>query len=122
MKKYLSFSSLQARKFLCILLVVITVSETTGCATGNRKDTAWHGKDKLFHFVAAGCIGALGSRIAENNGASKDEAALTGISFALGFGACKELYDAYGKKTFWSWKDVAWDGFGGITGSIAISR
>jgi putative lipoprotein len=79
----------------------------------------WFGQDKALHYgVSAGLAGA-----GYAGGAFLFDAPearwLTGAGVALGAGVAKELYDA-GRGSFFSFKDLAWDGLGTATG-LALS-
>ena len=52
-----------------------------------------------------------------DHGLSKTAAPVFGFAMALGAGAGKEWYDQNVKKTYWSWKDFAWDLVGGAGGA-----
>lgn len=94
---------------------------TGGCSTLYLGDDDWLGGDKLYHFVAAGVIGAGVTSIALNNGMDDSRAPVAGFSSAVGIGVAKEVYDARVKGTFFSVKDLAWDILGGAAGSISAS-
>jgi putative lipoprotein len=85
-----------------------------GCATVNHPDDHWFARDKAYHFAVASAIGA-GATLAAGD---EDAAPFIGVGVALSFGAGKELYDRDVKKTYWSWKDLAWDLAGALTGSL----
>ena len=95
----------------------------SGCATfNNHSGDNWFGPDKLYHFTAAGVIGAGTTAVAKNNGASECDAPVIGVSAAVGFGAGKEYYDLAVKETYWSWKDMFWNLIGCSVGSYAVSK
>ena len=76
----------------------------------------------MYHFTAAGVIGACTTAAAVNNGASDSDAPVIGISVAIGVGAGKEFYDLTVKETYWSWKDMLWNLIGGTAGSYIVSQ
>jgi putative lipoprotein len=108
--------------YLYAVSSIILVSSISGCATSAAHHDAWFGKDKFYHFTAAAAIGAGSTAIAKNSGMPESDAAIIGVSVAVGAGAGKELYDQQIKETFWSWKDMFWNVVGGMTGSFAVSR
>jgi uncharacterized protein YfiM (DUF2279 family) len=99
-------------------LSLLLVFSTTSCSTLSYlpDDDPWLAKDKMYHFVAAGAIGAGSTALAAKNG-DDDVSPYIGVSVAMAFGAGKEYYDENVKGTFWSWKDMVWDFIGGTTGS-----
>ncbi|WP_455212578.1 hypothetical protein [Kaarinaea lacus] len=101
----------------------------TSCATTTHHshDTHkihddWFGEDKLYHFLAAGVIGAAATKAAVNNQATPCDAMFIGISTTLVIGAGKEWYDLKVKKTLFSWKDMFWNLAGSSVGSFAVSE
>ena len=88
-----------------------------GCATVNHPDDNWFARDKAYHFAAASAIGAGATFMA----GSEDAAPVIGVGVAMSFGAGKELYDREVKKTYWSWKDLAWDLAGAVAGAAAAA-
>jgi putative lipoprotein len=77
----------------------------------------WFAKDKMYHFVVSGAIGAGATSLAMKYGDFHEGSPLMGISVSATVGAGKEYYDAAVKQTFWSWKDMMWDLAGGTAGS-----
>lgn len=104
------------------MVVVSIISLGGGCAAPARNQDNWFGPDKLYHFAAATAFGAGSQVVASNNGASESNAAIIGVSVAIGVGAAKELYDQELKRTGWSWKDLVWDVAGGIVGSLTAKE
>lgn len=78
-------------------------------------DDPWWGRDKALHFgVSAGLAAggyAAGTAIFESRGGGL----LLGGGVAFGAGVLKETLDLAGFGTP-SWKDLAWDGIGVVTG------
>ena len=97
-----------------ILLASIPLLFLPGCATVNHPDDHWFARDKGYHFAAASAIGA-GTTFAMGD---ESAAPVVGVGVAMAFGAGKELYDRDVKKTYWSWKDLAWDLAGALTGNV----
>ena len=89
-----------------------------GCATTDPQVDPWFSRDKAYHF-AAGAIAGAGVALAARHSDVGDGAAATlGVGAAATIGAGKEWYDRDIRKTYWSWKDFAWDLFGGLVGSF----
>ena len=112
-------------KFLLVSLLIIFLS-ACATATHHNQDTqvkrdTWFGEDKLYHFIAAGAIGAATTKVALNNQATPCDAVFIGISTTLVIGAGKEWYDLKVKKTLFSWKDMFWNFTGSAVGSLAVS-
>jgi putative lipoprotein len=118
MNRILSFSRIPV--FLILIAALFILIQ--GCAPVFVKNDPWFGRDKLYHFVCTGAIGAGSTFAARSNGVCRSEAPVYGISAAVTIGAGKEWYDLKIKKTFWSWKDFTWDIIGGTAGSYAASR
>ncbi|MEE8328361.1 MAG: hypothetical protein V3R54_00325 [Thermodesulfovibrionia bacterium] len=102
----------------CLVLSLLV----SGCAVVNSREDHWFGRDKFYHFSIAAAIGAGVSSAVNKNGTSNCKAPVMGVSAAIGLGMAKELYDRNIKKTYWSWKDMFWNLFGGTAGSLAVSR
>lgn len=101
--------------------LVLVLLLPAGCATLGRPDDPWFGRDKAKHFVAGVLMGAGGTAVALNNGADDSGAVLVGVGFAMAVGAGKEWVDRDVRKTFWSWKDLAWDLAGAAAGAFAAA-
>ena len=113
----------QFKNTAIVVASVILAFMFFGCATfNNHYGDEWFGKDKFYHFTAAGVIGAGTTAVAKNNGSSECDAPVIGISVGVGFGAGKEFYDLSVKETYWSWKDMLWDLIGCSVGSYAVSK
>ena len=105
-----------------LILIVALLVLMPGCAQIFVENDPWLGRDKLYHFVCTGAIGAGTTFAARSNGETRRAAPVYGISAALTVGAGKEWYDLKIKETYWSWKDFTWDIIGGTAGSYAASR
>jgi putative lipoprotein len=99
-----------AKPFLAASILMLFLA---GCATANHPDDHWFARDKAYHFAAASAIGAGATWAAGHEAAEP----VIGVGVAMAFGAGKELYDRDVKKTYWSWKDFAWDFVGAVAGS-----
>jgi putative lipoprotein len=100
-----------------ILVTSIISLCLTGCATVNHPDDHWFARDKAYHFAVASAISA-GATLAAGD---SDAAPVIGVGVAMAFGAGKETYDRDVKKTYWSWKDLAWDLAGAAAGALAAT-
>lgn len=92
----------------------------SGCATAGRHDP-WLSQDKFLHLAASGSIAAGTARLARTEGLSRSEARGSAIFITLSIGAGKEAYDQEVKRTFWSWRDMAWNALGAVLGSLAAT-
>lgn len=84
-----------------------------------RADDDWLGPDKALHFGASAGLAAGGYGASAIWVAPRWERAAIGAAVALSAGAAKEAWDATGRGDP-SWKDLAWDGVGTVTG-VAIA-
>lgn len=75
----------------------------------------WLGPDKALHFSLSAGLAGGGYAVSSAFVDEPVHRLLIGGSFALGLGVAKELYDATGAGTP-SWKDLAWDVVGTVTG------
>ncbi|MHB1297753.1 MAG: DUF2279 domain-containing protein [Gemmatimonadaceae bacterium] len=82
---------------------------------------AWFGIDKAKHFAVSAMIQGVGHSVLRANGHEYREAAWTAGAITLGVGIGKELWDARRGRVF-SWKDLAADGAGGITGAVVVRQ
>jgi putative lipoprotein len=98
----------------CILLAL------AGCATVPVAQDPWLGPDKAKHFGISAVLAGATTAVAVNNGLSDGEACGVGARADVRRRAGKETYDARIKKTFWSWRDLAWGLIGGLAGSGAV--
>ncbi|MDB4945759.1 MAG: putative lipoprotein [Labilithrix sp.] len=75
----------------------------------------WLGRDKALHFSVAGALAASGYVVGGAVFDARGHALLTGGALAAAAGIAKETLDlaGYGDP---SWKDLAWDGIGGVCG------
>jgi uncharacterized protein YfiM (DUF2279 family) len=102
-----------------ILAVALVLG--AGCATANHPDDRWFGRDKVYHFTTGALIGAGVTALAGEDELSDVEAGARGTGAALIAGAGKEWFDRDVRKTYWSWKDLAWDLLGGLAGSFVAA-
>lgn len=116
----LQFTSAFLRTTLCFAFIVLFL--ISGCAPIFVKQDPWFGRDKMYHFVCSGAIGAGATLAVRSNGGSEQTAPVIGVTVAVGIGGGKELYDLTIKKTYWSWKDFIWDIAGSAAGSYAAAR
>ena len=85
--------------------------------------TNWLGKDKIMHFGGSAFITYWNYGVSKDIiGNSKKESLIISISLTTLLGVSKETSDKYLKKTFWSWKDIAYDLAGITVGLILINN
>jgi len=77
--------------------------------------------DKAYHFAAGALIGAGVTALVNGDELSDVEAGARGTGAAVIAGAGKEWFDRDARKTYWSWKDLAWDLLGGLAGSFVAA-
>jgi putative lipoprotein len=105
-----------------LTVLAVLILSLSGCAGAFRSDDPWIAKDKAYHFIAGGVIGAGTTLAARHIGMEGDAAPAIGISASIAIGGGKEWYDAHIKGTYWSWKDMLWDLVGGTTGSYLVGN
>lgn len=93
-----------------------------GCASSVGHDDPWFGSDKYKHAAISAGIAAGATIAAKHAEISESSAPVIGFSTSFAVGLGKEAYDLRIRKTFWSWKDLCWDIFGGVLGSVAASQ
>lgn len=98
-------------RLLILLPVLFLISGCTHIANDH-----WTGKDKAQHFVASAALAAAGAAYGDRQNWNEARSRSFGLSFSIGIGAAKELYDSREGGTGWSWKDFAWDVAGAATG------
>jgi putative lipoprotein len=100
---------------LVALLAFVGASSVATNARADEVEDPWFGRDKVIHYsVSAGIAGAgyaAGALLFD----TRAHALATGAGAAVLAGVGKELADlaGYGDP---SWKDLAWDGLGMVTG------
>jgi len=99
-----------------IVLLGAALCSTAGCGAAVCKD-AWFGPGRAQHFMASFAIGAGTSTIAGHTGASPAASTALGLGAVAVAGIAKESVDLQVTKTCWSWKDLAWELFGGAVGT-----
>ncbi len=107
--------------FLPICLALTLALAGSGCTTlPAREDDAWFGTDKACHFIAGGALSL------STVGAARQAKCDDGTAFALGLGVVftigsgKECHDTFIRKTYWSWRDMAWNLAGAILGGSLV--
>jgi len=104
------------RRAAAFVLLCAALCSTAGCAASVCKD-AWLGPDAARHFAASFAIAAGTSTLAGHAGWAPASSAAVGLGVVAAAGAVKETADLKVSKTCWSWKDLAWDLFGGAIGT-----
>ncbi len=93
----------------------------TGSPPRSHNDP-WLGRDKFVHFTASALIqGAAYSLF--HRGARYTVAIQRASLVTVAAGVSKELYDwRHPARNQASWRDLAWDGLGGVTASVAAKQ
>jgi len=81
----------------------------------------WFGRDKLQHFIASAYLTGFGSGLSQQVfGCDEQAGGRYGAAFGITLGFGKELYDRFGRKQIFSWKDIAADALGVLVGLLMI--
>ena len=102
------------------LLLALAASVVCGCAH-LRPDDPWLGRDKAWHFGVSAAVAGGATWAAREAGAEPAPAVAIGVGVSLSGGLAKERHDRDVKRTYWSWKDLAWDALGAAAGAWAGS-
>ncbi|UOO89423.1 YfiM family lipoprotein [Vitreoscilla massiliensis] len=94
---------------LCLLLC-------NACTTFHYADDAWTGRDKAKHFAVSAALSAAATHAAANHSDRRGQQAAIGIGVSLALGTSKELRDARGGGSGFSWRDMAYNVAGALTG------
>ena len=97
----------------CTLLCLLICN---GCASFHHADDAWTGQDKAKHFVLSAALSAAATHAAAEHSDRRGHQAAIGIGVSLTLGTGKELRDARGGGSGFSWRDIAYDVAGALTG------
>lgn len=81
----------------------------------------WFGRDKLLHFTVSAIIQCAAHSAIRSRGASYAQASWGAAAVTASAGIGKELWDQHRKRDF-SFRDLAWDGIGGVTGAVAARQ
>ena len=105
--------SVRSRVLTTATFLVIVASSCR--AQADEDSDPWFGKDKALHFGASGVLAmggyAVGTALVDSQGG----ALLIGAAVSITAGVTKECLDLAGLGDP-SWKDLAWDGIGTVTG------
>jgi len=105
-----------SRRAAALALLGAVLWSTAGCGASVCNDT-WLGPGRAEHFAASFAIGAGVSTLAGNSGWAPGSSAALGLGAVAVAGTGKETIDLKVSKTCWSWKDLAWELLGGVTGT-----
>jgi len=81
----------------------------------------WFGRDKFLHFAASAIIQGGAHAVLRANGHDYGSASRGAALVTLSAGVGKELWDRHRGRDA-SFRDLAWDGIGGVTGAVAMRR
>lgn len=81
----------------------------------------WFGRDKLLHFTASALIQTAAHSTFRWRGASYERASWGAAAVTASAGIGKELWDRHRRRDF-SFRDLAWDGIGGLTAAAVIRQ
>jgi len=91
-------------------------------APPHRGSDAWFGRDKLLHFVASAVVQGA-AYTAFHRGARYTVAVERASLVTVAVGVGKELYDwRHPARHDASWRDLAWDGVGGVAATIVARQ
>lgn len=99
--------------------VILTIVASSPNARADGDPDPWFGKDKALHFAASSAIAAGGYVVGAALFDARGHALIFGGAAAAAAGIGKEILDATGSGDP-SWRDLAWDGLGTVTG-LAIA-
>ncbi|MDH5327043.1 MAG: hypothetical protein OEZ68_12950 [Gammaproteobacteria bacterium] len=114
-------------KILIILLSLLglpgcaTVAKTTSQPAPHPMSDPWVGQDKVYHALASAAIARIAALEADRHSSSKCAPLAVGLVVTLSAGTAKELYDRDVRKTLFSWRDMFWNTFGALLGSLSVS-
>ena len=98
------------RIFPVLLLAVLLISSFPDRADAQDR---WFGPDKILHFVGSFVVTSAGYIVAYNAWDWEYEKALRfGIGLGVGASLAKEIYDELTGRSYFSGKDLVWDGLG----------
>jgi len=83
------------------------------------QDDSWTGRDKFHHFWVSGVISGGAAAILKDQDVDDADQLPIAVGVALSFGVAKETYDIHARGG-WSWKDLAWDIVGALTGFAVV--
>ena len=94
---------------------------TCGAPARRSSRDPWFGRDKLLHFAASAVIQGGAHAVLRANGHDYASASRGAALATLTAGVGKELWDRHRGRDA-SFRDLAWDGIGGVTGAVAMRR
>ena len=81
----------------------------------------WFGRDKLLHFTASALIQGAAHAAFRARSASYAQASWGAAAVTATAGVGKELWDRHHKRDF-SFRDLTWDGIGGISAAVVARQ
>lgn len=109
-----------ACKLITAILVILSASQISTAA--EKKTDRWFGKDKFQHFGYSAFLSGGSYTVAYRHFERRSEDSFVisiGLTFSLG--AAKEYIDYREPGRTSSYKDLAWDIAGALTGAIVAS-
>jgi putative lipoprotein len=82
---------------------------------------AWFGRDKFLHFTASAVVQCATHSILRANGSDYGVASRGAALATLTVGIGKEVWDSR-RGGDASWRDLAWDGAGGVAGAVTMRQ
>jgi len=86
------------------------------------RDDVWRHRDKIVHFCASGLVAGVASEMARVEGRNRGQSSFFAFGATVFVGGGKEAYDRYIQGRAWSWGDIMWDLFGGLTGYFIATQ
>ena len=87
-----------------------------------RANDAWFARDKLLHFAASALVQGAAYTVFHRD-ARYTVAAQRASLVTVAVGVGKELYDLHHpQRHSASWRDLAWDGVGGVVATIVAKQ
>jgi putative lipoprotein len=81
----------------------------------------WFGRDKLLHFTVSAAVQCAAHSVLHANGNDYGGASRGAALATLTVGIGKEIWDKnHGRDA--SWRDLAWDGAGGVAGAVVMRQ
>jgi putative lipoprotein len=93
----------------------------TGGPAAPSPSDPWFGRDKFLHFTVSALIQCASHAAIRSRGSTYAQASWGAAAVTASAGIGKELWDRHRKRDF-SFRDLTWDGIGGVTGAVAARQ